>query len=174
MILDNSKEPATNSSGKKYNTHQNLKALNTAIAQGERECVRVEIATQMINEYKIKHPKTQYKSLQGLKHLLCTLIKDRKSIALTDLTEYFTVKTIKKITDQLALIYPKLIETRSGMSVRKKGSPSFMTSPVIHLTSHAIKYLYDDWLNYKNENKGNELDLINYNPRLGKIGYRPY
>ena len=45
----------------------------------------------MINEYKIRHPKTQYKTLQALKYIICTMIRDRKSIALTD-TSYFTVK----------------------------------------------------------------------------------
>lgn len=163
FILNNASKLATNSSGKKYNTRQNLKASKTAVEEGIRENVRVEIANQMINEYKKQYPKTQYRTLQGLKYLLCTLIRDRESIALTS-TSYFTVKTIKKMTDQLALIYPYLIETRAGFSRKKQGFPSFKASPVIQLTDDAIKHLYKHWLEYKWLNNGKELQLLIYKP----------
>ena len=64
------------------------------------------------------------------------------------------------MTDQLAVIYPRLIETRAGFSRQKVGQPNFSASPVIQLIDPAIKNLYNTWLKTKWENKGEELDLI--------------
>ena len=87
--LDENRDPR---SGLKYNTLKGLKSSRTAIDKGEIELFRSGIVLQMLAVYKAEYPKSQFKSLQGLKALLISLLRDGQPLAITDNRATITIK----------------------------------------------------------------------------------
>jgi len=160
ILVDGKRSPK---SGLKYNSKQGLQSSYTAMEYGEWDSIRVGIADQMIKKYKASYPKTQYKSLQGLRFLLITLIKVRKRIALTK-NLHCTPKTLKKMADQLSGIYPILIEARSGVSKQVNNVVVFSSSPTIQLRIMAEQFIREHWQDHLWRHKGEELNLKTYDP----------
>lgn len=160
FILEEKRDPR---SGLKYNTLKGLKTSQTAMDKGETELFRSSMVTQMMGHYKETYPKSQFKSLQGLKALLISLLRERQPIAIT-LNKSCTVKTLKKMIVQLCQLYPEILETRSGVSKQVNGVVVFHTSPTIQLRTMAREYIIRHWRDYLYDNKGLELDLRSYIP----------
>lgn len=160
FILDENRDPR---SGLKYNTLKGLKSSRTAIDKGEIELFRSGIVLQMLTVYKAEYPKSQFKSLQGLKALLISLLRDGQPIAITD-NRACTSKTLRKMCVQLCALYPALMETRSGVSKQVDGVLVFHTSPTIQLKAMAREYMIKHWRDHLYRHKGKELDLKQYIP----------
>lgn len=158
--LDENRDPR---SGLKYNTLKGLKSSRTAIDKGEIDLFRSGIVLQMLAVYKAEYPKSQFKSLQGLKALLISLLREGQPLAITDNRACIS-KTLKKMCVQLCSLYPALMETRSGVSKRVDGVLVFHTSPTVQLRAMAKEYIIKHWRDYLYRHKGEELDLKQYIP----------